>query len=213
MFVWVVVVACLFVCLQGPSHGCTFDQTYDDATAQCLPLDCVSRYAGDRNYHNAVMGVCEPTAICIAEQLYDPSNNQCTDPQDPPPLNNTDSTAGDDEDDGTEPGAAQTLSCGEHGQVASATATRCVCDTGWETDLAQQPQTFHWCTLFVGVTNTTHTQQPHTGGTNSGATALVAFVVFLLIGLCVAWALYAVVRAYRAHKKQTDTPLLPLDQE
>jgi hypothetical protein len=56
---------------------CTVDQILDTNTNICRPVDCVTKYSGQRNVFNAAVFLCQAKPICTANQIYVPANNLC----------------------------------------------------------------------------------------------------------------------------------------
>lgn len=138
-------VAALSLPAGAAALGCTIDET-TNTDGSCTPVDCRTKYAGERNVWDTAQRLCVAAAECEADEIYEPDTNTCTLASSPDenytsPLPPTDDD-GLDDDGGL--GGSDTLDCGKHGHRSSDNTT-CICDEGWYTRTQQDAFSMTYC--------------------------------------------------------------------
>lgn len=156
------------------SRMCTVDQV----PGTCAPVDCLSKYLGNRSFYNVSSGLCDPTPVCAA--LYNPTTNKCVE------SGSVTQVSIQSRPNVTKVNTTTPFVCVHGVQNVSATGVvTCTCDFGWATDFwTQQYSKFVYCNVTAASIGAGTAGTPATGGGGVsliGSLVIGAFVVGGLI--------------------------------
>ncbi|KAL6066032.1 hypothetical protein QOT17_009815 [Balamuthia mandrillaris] len=161
--------------------ACTPDQNFHEPTQACLPVDCVLKYLGTRNWYDANQGRCVPAAICEDDQVFDELNNEC-DKNLPPDFESgsTSSAHSNDDNGGISPvPPTKVVDCGPNGRLM-ANNLSCECNKGWSNEPNQDIFTYVWCTRhgkdLAGFQDSSEDPQPNT--------TIIGVFIGVVVGCC-----------------------------
>ncbi|KAL6078213.1 hypothetical protein QOT17_001816 [Balamuthia mandrillaris] len=161
--------------------ACTPDQNFHEPTQACLPVDCVLKYLGTRNWYDANQGRCVPAAICEDDQVFDELSNEC-DKNLPPDFESgsTSSAHSNDDNGGISPvPPTKVVDCGPNGRLM-ANNLSCECNKGWSNEPNQDIFTYVWCTRhgkdLAGFQDPSEDPQPNT--------TIIGVFIGVVVGCC-----------------------------